>query len=492
MSKKNYYDRREFLQNLSLGLLAIYGLPGLFNRASGQDKAKYTLDPNFYGDNYTVGHKMRDGEINIKDIASRTSIDNVIVGGGISGLSMAYNLKNSNYVLLEQYNEAGGQARGDIYNGIGYSYGSSYLYELNDNLESILDDLGLKPVLIECSNFYPDEQFQSLSKDVLNKDKEKFIKESGKIWNKLHCDQFNWAHLPPNLKALDEIPFIKCLSGYSDYFINYLDSILRSRLCGGVNNLSALASYIALSSLKSGVYAVAGQNTAIVNALRKKLKDKILTNSFVVSIELDMYGGKLCYVDKEYLIHEINFKKIIVSTIPMVASHIIANLGDIDRKTLKQFKNTSFLVANLFMDSNSNFAYNNFVSDSYEFSNFLNCNFLYGHDKSNVFTVFKPFEIGGVGRRELIVGDKEDLGQKLTTHLGKALGHNFVDAIKEISLARWGHAMPLASINYFKRCENIKNLNTSSLIFNHSSLSSIPSFASACNLSKLLANKVLN
>src|SRR4030095_69300 len=108
-------------------------------------KKSYKLAP-WTGDDFTLGHKLRMDELPAMPADSERTVEFVIVGGGIAGLTSAYFLRDHNYLLLEQYDELGGQARGRTYRGIDYSLGAAYMGSADGIHGKLIDELGITPV----------------------------------------------------------------------------------------------------------------------------------------------------------------------------------------------------------------------------------------------------------------------------------------------------------------------------------------------------------
>ena len=116
----------------------------------GWNGHRYTIEP-WSGDNFQQGHLLRDGKIYDGEIASERDVDFVILGGGIAGLCSAYYLRNYDFILLEQYEKLGGQARGGSHNGLNFSYGGSCIRSLEGDLGQLLSELSLKAARLETS-----------------------------------------------------------------------------------------------------------------------------------------------------------------------------------------------------------------------------------------------------------------------------------------------------------------------------------------------------
>ena len=74
--------------------------------------------------------------------------DVVIIGGGISGLTLAYLLRNENILLLEKEDVAGGRIVSDQWEGFHYPKGCEYTGEPEGEIATWLDELGLNAVQV--------------------------------------------------------------------------------------------------------------------------------------------------------------------------------------------------------------------------------------------------------------------------------------------------------------------------------------------------------
>lgn len=139
-------SRRKFLGQAALWLTGA-SLADTLLPLDAQAALKYKVGP-WRGDDFAMGHKMRNGEVPDFPQKVEAQVDFVIVGGGLSALTAAHKLKNHNYLLLEQYPQLGGQARGENHNGLWYSLAAAYFVDLEGAVGQLCDEFGLKPVSI--------------------------------------------------------------------------------------------------------------------------------------------------------------------------------------------------------------------------------------------------------------------------------------------------------------------------------------------------------
>lgn len=159
VTENNQINRRAFLQGLSnwLGFSALAYVAGTAGGAAFAQEAQttagwsYELEP-WTGDDFTMGHQLRGRKFPPFPEKVEKTVDFVIIGGGIAGLTSAYYLRDHDFLLLEQYDTLGGQSRGSNYRGIGYSYGAAYMNDMEDPVGSLLSSLSLKPIKLDNPN----------------------------------------------------------------------------------------------------------------------------------------------------------------------------------------------------------------------------------------------------------------------------------------------------------------------------------------------------
>ena len=150
-----HLDRRRFLSGLAiLGLTPIgsrLDALGWLEAAARQDGPR-----RFAGDSVDRAHELlMDPDAALSGLAPRdvgTLHDVVIVGGGVSGLAVAWLLRERNVLLLEREPELGGVSKSATWRGLEYALGAAYVIDPDPDAEDarerrtfgLLQDLGLR------------------------------------------------------------------------------------------------------------------------------------------------------------------------------------------------------------------------------------------------------------------------------------------------------------------------------------------------------------
>jgi protoporphyrinogen oxidase len=132
-------NRRDFIKFVVAGSVAA-GCPVDLSLLSAETPQPPTVD----GEDNRICHQVRDGKIFSRPPVSARH-DVVIVGGGVSGLTAAYLLRDRDFLLLEKEPHWGGNAYLMDYRGSAYATGSAFL-EKGEPAYSFAKEIGVEPL----------------------------------------------------------------------------------------------------------------------------------------------------------------------------------------------------------------------------------------------------------------------------------------------------------------------------------------------------------
>lgn len=519
MPEDRFESRRRFLKSLGLLLgcqqlgAEVFASPAKTTKAktiaeSAKPKgAPYKLGP-WTGDDFSMGHKMRAGEFPKFPDKAEKKVDFVIVGGGVAGLTAAYNLKDHDFLLLEQYADLGGNSRGASYHGIDYSYGAAYVGPVDGIYGELYSALSLEAVTLppERNQFYFSGEWyagtEGDSSKPVYKEFARLIEESRPIWKGLPLEPDPLKLSSGDLQKLDASPFSGCLTGYSKEFMSLMESFCRSSFGGNLEQLSALAGYSLIQDLVTQTHVFKGGNPAIARALATKVQaagsGRCLKNAFVWKIEIQESGASVVYSLADGSSHRVDCKHVIVATPPMVAARQLVHIPDQEKAQLFTFKYCSYLVANLLMKEKLfKGKYDCFVGAPFSFADitvaetpYMMSN-SYKPEMGSVLTVYQPYVNGAEGRALLLMGDREKIAESIVPQIEK-LVPGFLKGIDEVVLTRWGHALAVVGPSYFAKLAKLQALQTGTrYTLAHSSVMGWPAAESAIKGGKNAAERAM-
>jgi protoporphyrinogen oxidase len=427
---------------------------------------------------------LRTGELPEFPIESEKSVDFVVIGGGIAGLTAAHKLASSNVLLLEQYDNTGGHAQGSRFQNIDYSRGSVFISSIEGIYGQLYDQLGLKPVQLppDHRHWYWNQQWiapaQAEAKDF-QLQLDRLLKQARPIASRLTNESVEFG---TDLAQLDATTFAGELKDYPEQFLSLVDSFCRTSYCAGISQISALAGYAALSELINPCWSFPGGNKQIVEALRNTVDKagtgRIMTNAFVWKVQQNDKGASVIFSTGDGRCHRIQCKHAILATPPLVAARQLQYVDDRLRAQLLMFKFGSYLVANCLLNKNVfDRKETGIISPPFTFCRIVSSPGAGGKDMPSVLTISQPYAPGSDGRALLLAGDRKAFAEQIANEMEK-IAPGFSSCLDEVELTRWGHALAIASPGYFGR---LNKMQTTWQRFSlaHSSLTGGPSVEAA-------------
>ena len=368
----NKIGRRSFLLRAGLvtgGLL----LNGCLRKLNGP-RAEYAhIKGKLSGPNAKAGHILRD-KIPLPEPTSQTSVETLIIGGGISGLSAARWLLKSGYTdfkLLELEDHAGGNAFFGSNAVSSYPLGAHYIPIVNNEDQLLVDFLSENQVITGFDEhnlpfyneyylcFDPEERLlinghwqDGIVPDfgvpeIERKQIERFFKLVTECKNARGSDGKYAFDIPIDnsstddaYRKLDKISFTEYLksNGFdSPYLLWYLNYCCKDDYGTKAMNVSAWAGIHYFSSRK-GKAANAPENSVVtwpegngwlMKRLRETVKGHILTSHMAYDIQFDDKGGVAVKVFdlKKHTTTYISAEKVILASPQFVNQKLLKNIS---------------------------------------------------------------------------------------------------------------------------------------------------------------------
>ena len=504
-------SRRQALKVISGTGLALYFSPMLFDprralAATGESDADFlrrfspidrTLEdkafPDYFGDNPTRAHQIlwnKQGFVaGAKAPVSTEKASVVVIGGGISGLTTAYLLRQHKPIVLEQARRFGGNAQGHSWRGVEYAIGAAYACEPGEDTDilKLFTELGLTekwklkegedPVALKGKIFKefwtgetePDPkargQFETLSgyfKKVLDgtelsypdipivdEEKREYVEGLDAKSFRVHLEELAGGALHPHIETAIEH---YCWSSFG------ASSTEVSAACG-VNFYAAEF---------GNLVVFPGGNGAIAEALFQKLTKEISPanlrcEALVYDVAVTDGGVTVSYQDGEGKVRRIEAKAVVMACPKFVAAKLIDGLEQERIDAIRKLRYHSYLVANVCLTN----AHRDPFYDLYllgegstksaqfqehtrkqKITDVILATFAHADQKSTVLTLYRGLPYDGA-RAELFAQDsykkyREEFEKQIVDEVLPLLKRKKQEIV-DLRVARWGHPLPVAA-----------------------------------------------
>ena len=300
--------------------------------------------------------------------APESSYDVVIVGGGLSGLSSAYHLRNKKVLMLEGNPRLGGNARVEKYKETYMSLGSAYVTvpEENGLIENFFKEIGVHNKFKKVPSgkhpiLFKGEFVDSFWMGATDSDN---AGEFKKVHDRL-VDIYNnsYPELPlipgmdidrSELDRLDNLSLSKWVRSefgqIHPHIEEYFHQYCWSSFSTGYEDISAAQFLNFFTADLAGIQALPGGNGMIAVATLDKMKNShftVTSNSFVVDIKEDGNGVYICYHTPDKKLKAVKANKCIVTAPKLVAKHVISDLNTVQKNAMDNMDYHAYLVANV-------------------------------------------------------------------------------------------------------------------------------------------------
>ncbi|MGC1795622.1 MAG: FAD-dependent oxidoreductase, partial [Candidatus Acidiferrales bacterium] len=299
--------------------------------------------------------QVRDGHTFPRPSVSKKH-DILIVGGGASGMSAAYFLREHDFLLLEKEPHWGGNATMEEYEGQPFATGSAFDYKDTPS-ERLARELGLNPLPINS----PDPTIVN-GKWVADTwgaglDELPYPAEVRASFKKFRGDMLKLAD-NKNLSQFDSVPLTKYLKGYAPEVKQWWD-------CYGPSNYGAksadTSTLVALIELKDQAESaendtrvtLPGGNGMFARKLSEILRaqdaERMVSDATIVAVEPQKTNVHVTYIHAGAL-YTVAAKYVIMATPKFITWRLVSGLSEAQTDMMRSFRYCPYAVINMIFD----------------------------------------------------------------------------------------------------------------------------------------------
>jgi monoamine oxidase len=441
------FDRRSFIKYMIAGSIgALCPIDTLL-------RAEPSAPPAVDGEYFEICHQARDRRI-FKAPTSSARHDIAILGGGVSGMTAAYLLRDQDFVLLEKEPHWGGNAYTQEYQGQEFATGAAFT-GMNDSASQLAVQIGLQPLPINSPDgtivngvFVPDTWRSGLDHlayptEVLRGFK-KFRQEMMRV------------PLKTRARELDTMALAQFLGEYPPELTTWWDGFGRSNWGGAAAETSALIGIGTLQEIaREGApdrrVTFAGGLGAITKRLAAILvqshADRMHLDATTVAVAPERGHMLVTYVHRG-VVKALEAKAVIVTLPKFFARRIMAGLPAAQSSAMAKIPYAPYAVVNLIFDrSVFNRGYDTWCPGN-AFTDFIVADWVIRQQpgyrqRNNILTCYTP--LAPSNRAELLT---EDSCRRLAARVLRNVQQLFpeLDANPiEVHLYRRGHPMMVSA-----------------------------------------------
>ncbi|MCO6431571.1 MAG: NAD(P)-binding protein [Deltaproteobacteria bacterium] len=411
----------------------------------------------------------------------------VVIGGGISGLTTAYLLRDFKPIVLEQAPNFGGNSKGQSWRGIDYAIGAAYLVKPDEgsDIEKLLQELHLGSKWREKGDGEPFElngavkehfwsgaaqdsgaaQFKKLSSyfqsiwdgegepfpeiPVIENEQRSYINKLDSISFRTHLEKVAGGALDPLIEAAMEQ---YCWSSFG----------------GTLSEISAASGLNFYCAEFGEILALPGGNAAVAERLLTKIAEETTTanlrvNSLVFDVTVTDDGVLVTYRDEKEEIRSIHAKAAVLAIPKFIAGRVLNGIEDDRMTAIRRLRYRSYLVANVLINGSLDKEfYDLYLLGDGKINNqdlvgsvreqkvtdVILGNFASPTSKDTVLTLYRGFPYDGVRAELYIPGSYERFRAEFETQIFDQILPLLKlkkGSVVDIRIARWGHPLPLAA-----------------------------------------------
>jgi monoamine oxidase len=392
------------------------------------------------------------------------TMDVVVVGGGMAGLSALHYLKHRKAVVLELEREAGGQMRADTWRGIKFAKGAAYFVEPYGVLKEFYDSNRVPMVKIHHpensawigGRFFADCWSEGGRQKMpwTGPAKEawlKFLKEMEEVNNTNRSNQ-PFDAFDPEQRKLDLISTRTWLKdrGLNDEMIDHLDRYIPSCFGEKSAHISAAAFANYISGEIGGNYTLPGGLGGLTEVIYNNLRDRVRLGCRVTRISQDLSGARVDYIDAQGRPRAIRARTVITAVPCNLLPEMMPDLPAEKKKVIANTRYASYMVAAVLCNEVlwDDKGYDTWIQGSF-FNDIIDATWISRHGEPyknkkqpHVLSLYIPTGLNGLGA--MSDWSPKQYEQAILRDLEKLIPGSR-KKVAGVRLYRWGHSMHVAT-----------------------------------------------
>jgi hypothetical protein len=415
------------------------------------------------------------------------SVPLVVIGGGISGLTSAYLLRNYKPIVLEQAPRFGGNSKGQSWHGIDHSIGAAYFIkpESDSDIGRLMHELGINSMWKVKSEEGPVSFGGTIYNDFWNGEpagedahaREQILK-LGNYFRKVNQgEELTYPDIPITdpeileyIKGLDAVNFKTHLESIvGEPLVHQVEAVIEqycwSSLGASSVDVSAASALNFYASEFGEIVVFPGGNAAVAARLLEKIstalpRENLRTNSLVQVVN---DGVIVSYRNEGGDAVAIHAQAVVMACPKFIMGKILADIEPERYAAVKRLRYNSYIVANVCIKGGGKAPFYDLYmlgdgevdtsdvrasANKKKVTDVIFANYANPVAGSTVLTLYRPLPYEGA-RGELLASDsygryREEFEKQIRESILPLLKipiENMVD----LRMARWAHPLPVAS-----------------------------------------------